>query len=145
MSNQRAVIAHTEGCTEGQTHHPGQGKVKGSGWRKSPDDSAFPTSGTLLCNHHNPAGGLCRNKGHFFLSFSQPSFVGQSQMTPAQRHFLLILLIIDLALGGRQLAGMGVSIITDLMALGSQGTFSFVITPLLLAYAPICLQVAYHG
>lgn len=34
----------------------------------------------------------------------------------------------SLALGGGQLAEMGVSIITDLMALGSQGTFPFVIT-----------------
>lgn len=40
-------------------------------------------------------------------------------MTPAQRHFLLILRVTGLALGGGLLAGMGVSIITDLMALGS--------------------------
>lgn len=72
----RVVIAHIEGCTEWQTHHPGQGRVKGSGWRKSPDNSAFPTSGTLLCSHHSPAGGLCGSNGHFSLSFSRPFFVG---------------------------------------------------------------------
>lgn len=57
-------------------------------------------------------------------------------MTPAQRHFLLILLVMGLALGGGLLAGMGVSIITDLMALDSQGTVPFVITALLLVHPP---------